>query len=241
MSSDRLNINVEMLDPQRDSEGANTIHSIGVSMIRPYLAASFGADAPYDPLMHTRATIVFNAATALSTDPWLVEPDLEKLTKYVPHFLSLAEPMVDANKALGKSVDQKLDDFEQRFDQQGAESVSDLRFGVSLFDLITDLASMEFNVAPPRPLSDAIKERIDRVKPAQHELIVGNPDELDILSFMIETPFVKAEHKRKIERLREQVAKMGSITTSNLTRTALVAASLETSDLWDAFGLNEPS
>lgn len=106
MARDSYAFNPMFLGPELTlGSDQNIVESVLVSQFKPYLEATYGPNIPSSRTDKYVANAFFDAATAYSTDEILSEilfdenqDVLRKVREYIPHWLQLTEPLVNASR-----------------------------------------------------------------------------------------------------------------------------------------------
>jgi hypothetical protein len=213
MARDLYAFNPMWLSPELDlSSEQNIVEMVPVSQFRPYVKATYGTEIPQDRADRLAADTFFDVATAYSTDESLDDilknDDLsavQKIKKFIPRWLQLAEPVVDATRVLDKSVARHLAPYDDGFIPSGYDH--DLSYMVGLAYMGTQLSSVALDIPHP---SQSNPDLSGRIVARGDSPIGGDPDVQMPQTLFLGFSIVKAEHRKRVEKLRADTERLNA-------------------------------
>jgi len=196
----------------------NILESVPVSQCKPYLEAAFGSGIPTQRADRFAVDTFFEAATAYSTDESLREilfdeqiDAAEKVKAFIPRWLQLTEPVVDAARALDKSVASHLAPYKSG--NVTAAHNHDMIFMAGVFHMSTLLASVALDIPhPTQAIPDLVRPLVNK---GLH-LPGGRADKPLPQTILLIPSLVRAQDIRKVDLLK--------VKTMTLNKRAQIAA-----------------
>lgn len=172
MSPDLLNVNVAHLSaPGLEVTHPDAVHPVGASQLKEYLNIMYGKEMPEGEEEQQLANSLHQALTNFSTaDNLRTILDVDPFV-YLSHWITLVQPIIDAESKVGKYLQSKLEAMLALRDKQTEppDITNDFTYMLGMYDVTSFAIASVLETPHPRLENEELVERSRTLIPEGHQ------------------------------------------------------------------------